>query len=123
MMTDAPAQSCQPECAEVTPQELATWADEAQEFIDGGTVPMREMRKANATVAALRSHASLKERIEVLETALRPFSEIAPFVAFTDYRDGNVVHRQYDREGKRHELTKDNFRSAAAALATEPKPK
>lgn len=57
------------------------------------------------------------EQTELLK-ALEPFAKIAEFVEFTDFRDGEVVHRQYDRSGARHELTKDDFRRAAKAYAS-----
>ncbi len=58
--------------------------------------------------------AALPAMIEALE----PFANIAPLVEFTDFRDGEVVHRQLDRSGKRHELTKQDFRNAAAVLTS-----
>ncbi len=59
----------------------------------------------------------LKKQLEDMRKALEPFANIAPFVEFTDFRDGNIVHRQRDRDGTRHELTKDHFRKAATTFA------
>lgn len=54
--------------------------------------------------------------------ALEPFANIALFVEYTDARDGEVVHRQYDRDGKRVELTKEDFRRAARVYASLTRP-
>lgn len=55
--------------------------------------------------------------VGVLREALEPFAKIAPFIEFTDFRDGEIVHRQYDRDGNRHEISKDDFRRAAKTYA------
>ena len=60
---------------------------------------------------------ALTSPIQDAREALKPFAEIALFVEHTDQRDGEIVHRQYDREGKRVELTKDDFKRAATVYA------
>jgi prefoldin subunit 5 len=76
-----PVQSCQPIPETPSPQELQEWADEAQAFVDSGQVVISDHRKARATVDALRSHATLKARIEELEGALRRYQD-----GFTEWR-------------------------------------
>ena len=84
---------------------------------------------AGAVLAALTDDAALRAqtspgvltgfdaRWKAIIAALKPFADIALFVEHTDQRDGEIVHRQYDREGKRVELTKDDFRRAAKVYA------
>lgn len=64
--------------------------------------------------------AALRARCEALEGALEPFAKIAQHVEHTDKRDGEVVHRQY-AEGQFHELRREDFRRARAALSPEAK--
>lgn len=71
----APAPQCQPRLTatrqdDPTPQEFAAWADEAQACINSGEVFISDHRKANATVTALRSHATLKARVIALEQVI-----------------------------------------------------
>jgi hypothetical protein len=66
----APPQT-QPMTDGPTPEQLQTWADEAQACLDSGDVIATDHEKARATILVLRSHASLKDRIQELEEALR----------------------------------------------------
>jgi hypothetical protein len=75
-------------------------------------------------VDCYQTGATPVRRIEVLELALKPFADIAPCVEYTDKRDGDIVHRQdVVEDGRRvgwKELTKDDFRRAAAAISPSP---
>lgn len=77
-----------------------------------------------AGVDCYQTGATPVRRIEVLELALKPFADIAPCVEYTDKRDGDIVHRQdVVEDGRRvgwKELTKDDFRRAAAAISPSP---
>jgi len=63
--------------------------------------------------------------IEEVKRVLGPFADIAPSVEYTDFRDGDVVHRQrVTTDGTADgpllgwkELTKDHFRAARALLS------
>jgi len=78
-------------------------------------------------VDCYQTGAALIGRVETLELALKPFADIAPCVEYTDKRDGDIVHRQdVVLDGRRigwKELTKDDFRRAAAAIASSPTPR
>jgi amino acid permease len=96
-----------------TPANVILEAQELQKFLTREEMPY----SAGVVSECVATIAALLARNAELEKALEPFAEIAPFVEFTAFRDGNIVHRQYDREGLRHELTKDHFRFAAKVAA------
>jgi hypothetical protein len=78
---------------EIAPHELQAWADEAQACIDSGEVVITDHRKADATVTALRSHASLKARIQDLEAALQIAQELFAIVVNPqDHPNTSVQH-------------------------------
>ena len=53
---------------DATPEELLAWADGAQAFIDGNSIVIDDIRKAHATVAAIRAAARTAQ--EPMRTAL-----------------------------------------------------
>lgn len=64
---------------DASPEELLAWADEAQAFIDGGSIVISDHRKANATVAALRAAARpAQERVtdEMVQQACEIYSGV-----------------------------------------------
>lgn len=79
-MVNAPSPQCQPNQEPLrqdapTAQEFAAWADEAQACIDSGDVIISDHRKANATVVALRSHATLTARNRDLEARVEELTK------------------------------------------------
>jgi hypothetical protein len=70
----------------------------------------------NAALEGSVAVPGLEAENALLRQALQPFANIAPFVEYTDHRDGEIVHRQFDRDGKKVELVKEDFRRAARAL-------
>lgn len=85
VMTAAP--QSHPMTDQPTPEQFQAWADEAQACVDSDEVIITDHEKANATIMALRSRASLKARIEELEGALR-------FIA-DGYDNQDVNHVDY----------------------------
>lgn len=77
-----------------------------------------ECRSREAAAALLEAGLLAQSGVQ---SALEPFAKIAPSVEYTDKRDGETVHRQWDRDLKQYliltKVTKDDFRRAAKAYA------